>query len=142
MGIPGAIDLERTGGLAGRRVAQVVGDAAIFVAQLLDGVEGRIVAGNASDVRIQSATGDQQQREAGAGFLVMNTNGALFEKAHRGISPALIVPAAWRWRANVRVPVGRPHPRPSTASGRGSRARSLANSVADKIDVANRRSRD
>ena len=47
MGIPGAVDLERTGGLAGRRVAQVEGDAAVFVAELLDGVEGRIVAGDA-----------------------------------------------------------------------------------------------
>ena len=47
VGIPGAVDLERAGGLAGRRIAQVVGDAAVLVAELLDGVEGRIVAGNA-----------------------------------------------------------------------------------------------
>ena len=47
VGIPGTVDLERAGGLAGWRVAQVEGDAAVLVAELLDGVEGRIVAGNA-----------------------------------------------------------------------------------------------
>ena len=46
VGIPGAVDLERAGGLAGRGIAQVEGDAAVLVAELLHGVEGRIVAGN------------------------------------------------------------------------------------------------
>jgi hypothetical protein len=82
VGIPGTVDLERTGGLAGRRVTQIKGDAAVFVAELLDGVEGRIVAGDTRDVRIQPAAGDQEQREAGAGLLIMDANGSLLEKAH------------------------------------------------------------
>ena len=46
VGIPGAVDLERAGGLTGRRIAQVEGDAAVLVAEFLHGVERRIVAGD------------------------------------------------------------------------------------------------
>ena len=85
VGIPGAVDLERACGLAGWCVAQVEGDAAVFVAELLHGVEGRIFAGDPRDVRVQSAAGNQQQREAGTGLLIMDANGAFFEKAHGGL---------------------------------------------------------
>src|SRR4029450_4387023 len=86
VGIPGPVDLERAGGLARRCIAQVVGDAAVLVAELPDAVEGRIAAGDTRDVRIQPAAGDQEQREAGAGFLVVDANGSLLEKAH-AVSP-------------------------------------------------------
>jgi hypothetical protein len=58
MRIPGPVDLERAAGLAGRGIAQVVSDAAVFVPKLLHGVEGRIVAGDPRDVRVQSAARD------------------------------------------------------------------------------------
>jgi hypothetical protein len=46
VGIPGTVDLERARGLAGWRITQVEGNAAVLVAELLHGVEGRIIAGD------------------------------------------------------------------------------------------------
>ena len=82
VGIPGPVDLERAGGLAGRRIAQVECDATVLVAELLHGMERRIGAGDILDVRVQPAARDQQQREAGAGFLVMDADGTLFKEGH------------------------------------------------------------
>src|SRR5665647_3250455 len=87
VGIPWTFDLERAGGLTGVGVTQVERDAAVFVPELLDRVEGRITASDARDRRIQSPAGDQQQREAGTGLLEMNANGAFFVCAH-GSSPS------------------------------------------------------
>src|SRR5207253_2393033 len=60
---------------------------AVFVLELFDSVERRISADDALDVRIQTAAGDQQQRETRTGLLVMDADGALFEKAHAVASP-------------------------------------------------------
>jgi hypothetical protein len=60
VGIPGPVDLERPGRLAGSGVAQVEGNAAILVLEFLHRVERRIAAINARYARIQSAAGDQQ----------------------------------------------------------------------------------
>jgi hypothetical protein len=42
VGFPGALDLDRTGPLAARRVAQVRCDTAVFAVELLDRVERRV----------------------------------------------------------------------------------------------------
>jgi hypothetical protein len=47
MGIPGTVYLERAAGLTGIGIAQVGRDAAVLVPELLDGVEGRLTAGDA-----------------------------------------------------------------------------------------------
>src|ERR1019366_3938488 len=82
MGIPGTIDLERARGLTGIGITQVESDAAVLVLELLDCVEGRIGAGDALYIRVQSAAGDQQQRKAGTGLLVMDANRSLLVNAH------------------------------------------------------------
>ena len=54
------------------------------------GVEG-IAALQAGDRRVQSAAGDEQQREAGAGLLVVDANGAFLVERHRRSSlPGLL----------------------------------------------------
>jgi hypothetical protein len=58
----------------------------VFVLELLHRVEGRIAAGDPRDRRVQSAAGDQQQREARTGLLIMNADGAFLEKAYDGSS--------------------------------------------------------
>src|ERR1700693_1814084 len=63
-------------------VAQVESDAAVLALELLDRVEGRITAGEARDRRVQSAAGDEQQRETGTGLLEVDANGAFFVRAH------------------------------------------------------------
>src|SRR5712664_1323417 len=85
--IPGTVELERAGGLAGMGVAQVRRDAAVLCLELLDRVKGR-TAGEVGDRRVQSPTGDQQQREAGTGLLEVDANRAFFVSAH-GSSPLL-----------------------------------------------------
>src|ERR1700676_3550623 len=77
VGIPRPVDLDRAGGLAAGGVAQVRCDAAILSLELLNGVEGR-VAGEEGYGGVQSPAGKQHQREAGAGLLIMDTNGAFF----------------------------------------------------------------
>src|SRR6185437_4862290 len=80
------------GGLTGRSVAQVEGDAAILVAELLYGIERWVVAGDTCDVRVQPAARDQQKRESGTGFLIVNANTALSQNAHADPPPALLTP--------------------------------------------------
>src|SRR5207247_1393655 len=75
--IPRPIDLERAGGLAAVGVAQVRCDAAVLSFELLDRIEG-IATVQAGDRRVQSPTGDEQQRKAGAGLLIVNADLAFF----------------------------------------------------------------
>src|ERR1051325_6570462 len=87
--IPRPVDLERTGGLTAIGVAQIEGDAAVFVFELGGGVERRRrrVAG-IGDRCVQPAAGDDEQRKAGAaGVLVIDLHIAFFIKRH-GVSPA------------------------------------------------------
>src|SRR5271155_1273264 len=79
--IPRPVDLKRAGGLAGIGVAQVRRNAAVLSLELLDRVKGT-AAGQAGDRRIQSPAGDEQQRKAGTGVLVVNANVAFFVKGH------------------------------------------------------------
>ncbi len=76
VGIPRPVDLERAGGLAFVGVAQVRRDAAVLCLELLDRVKGP--AGQGGDRRVQSAAGNDQQREAGTSLLKVNANGASF----------------------------------------------------------------
>src|SRR6185437_5343537 len=92
VGIPGTVDLERTKGLPGIGVAQIESDAAVFVLELLDRVEGRIGAGDVRNRRIQSAARDEQQRKAGAGLLEMDTDGTPFIETHDNSSRELTLP--------------------------------------------------
>src|SRR5262249_59551020 len=78
--IPWPVDLERPGGLAPNRVAQVRRDAAVLSLELLDRVEGR--AGQGGDRRVQSPASYDQQWEAGTGLLVLDADGAFFIEAH------------------------------------------------------------
>src|SRR6059036_1921596 len=81
IGIPRPVDLERAGGLAAIGVAQVRRDAAVLSLELLDRVKGP-AAGQAGDRRVQSPAGDEQQREAGTGLLIVDANGAFFVEGH------------------------------------------------------------
>src|SRR6185436_294122 len=75
--IPRRLDLERAGGLPAVGVAQVRRDAAVLSLELLDRVEGT-AACQAGDCRVQPAAGDEQQRKAGTGLLVVNANRPFF----------------------------------------------------------------
>src|SRR6266481_397963 len=79
--IPRPFDLEWAGGLAVIRITQVRRDAVVLSFELLDWVKG-IAAMQAGDRRIQSPAGDEQQREARTGLLIMDTNGAFFIEGH------------------------------------------------------------
>src|SRR5262249_21975526 len=81
IGIPRPVDLERPGGLAARRVAQVGRDAAVLVPEFLDRVERRPVRHEA-DGRVLPPAGDDEQREAGAGLQVVNADLSLLVKRH------------------------------------------------------------
>ena len=73
VGVPGPVDLERAGGLAARRVTQVGRNAAILAFELVDGIERRVLH-CPGDRGVLPAAGDDQQRDAGAGLLVVNTD--------------------------------------------------------------------
>src|SRR6185295_9138845 len=81
IGVPWPIDLEGPGGLAARRVAQIGGDAAVLVLEFRSRVERRPVRHEA-DGRVLTAAGDDEQRNAGAGLLVVNADRTLLEKRH------------------------------------------------------------
>src|SRR5437763_11041280 len=81
IGIPRSIDLERAGRLPAIGVAHIREDAAIFSLELFDRIK-RSAAHQAGDRRVQSPAGDEQQREAGAGLLVLDANGTFFVKRH------------------------------------------------------------
>ena len=83
-GAPGVVDRDRAAGLAAVGVALIHRDAAEVVRELLHRVDhrGRPVA----DAGVQAPTGGDQQREAGAGFLIANADVALFVKRHGSLS--------------------------------------------------------
>ena len=82
--VPGAVALQRAGGLAAVGVAQVRRDAAVLALELLHRVEG--VVREARERGVQPATGDDHQREAGADLLVVDADVALFIKWHGSLS--------------------------------------------------------
>src|SRR5271169_4916126 len=84
IGVPRPIDLKRTGGLPTLGVAQVGCDNAKLALELVEWVEG--VRREPGDRRVEPAAGDHQQREARAGFFVMDANLASFIERH-GFSP-------------------------------------------------------
>src|ERR1700693_3643620 len=94
VGIPGPVDLDRAGGLAGGGVAQVRRDAAILSLELLDGVEGR-VAGEEGYGRVQSPAGKQHQWESGPGLLIADANGAFFVERASSCFDRLLSKYAW-----------------------------------------------
>src|SRR2546422_7358842 len=81
IGIPRPIDLERAGGLAAIGVAHIREDAAVLSLELLDRIKWP-AAFQAGDRRVQSPTGDKQQREAGTSLLILDANGAFFVERH------------------------------------------------------------
>src|SRR5882724_5784468 len=82
--VPGPVDLQRAGGLAGVGVAQVRRDAAVLALELLPGVEGVVLEGRERGV--QPAARDDHQREVGADRLVVNANVSLLIKRHLSLS--------------------------------------------------------
>src|SRR5262249_25892127 len=85
IGIPGAVDLERAGGVAAAGIAQVGRDAAVLTLEFRDRIEWS--ASEGGERRIQSAARNDQQRKAGPVLLKADTNRAFFVKAH-GLSLA------------------------------------------------------
>src|SRR5215468_11198672 len=80
IGFPRPIELDGTRGLTAEGIAQVRGDAAVFRLQLLDRIKGVC---QRSDRGVQSSARDQEEREAGTGFLIVDTNGTSFIKLAR-----------------------------------------------------------
>src|SRR5262245_50787351 len=76
------VDFNRTGRLAGWRIAQVRRDAAVLAFEIADRIEG-IPTLQSVNRRVQSAAGNQHEREAGPCLLVENANGPLFEELAR-----------------------------------------------------------
>ena len=74
--VPWPVHFQRPRGLATLGVAQVRRDYAELVLELLHGVER--VGREARDRRVQPATGDDHQREAGADLLIVDADVALF----------------------------------------------------------------
>src|SRR5215813_13886486 len=72
--VPRPIHLERARRLTSVGVAQVRCDAAVLVLQFDKWIEG---IGQRGDRRVQPAAWDDEQREAGAGLLVVDANLAL-----------------------------------------------------------------
>ena len=100
VGIPRPVDLERAGGLPAIRIAQIEGDAAVFVLELGGRVERR--GGGVPGIgngRVQPSAGDDQQRKAGtASVLVIDPDIAFFVKRHR-VSPRKILSGRRYWAA-------------------------------------------
>jgi hypothetical protein len=81
IGVPRPVDLEGPRGLTALGVAQIRRDNAVFVPELLEGVER--VGREPRDRRIQPAAGKHQQRKAGTNLIVMDANIAFFVERHR-----------------------------------------------------------
>src|SRR5437868_9026752 len=80
IGIPRPVYLKRTGGLATLGVAQIGRDNAKLPLELVEWVER--VRREPRDHRVEPATGDHQQRKAGADLFVMDANLASFIERH------------------------------------------------------------
>src|SRR4051812_8161046 len=81
IGVPRPVDLKRSGGLAALGIAQIRRDNAKLAFELVKRVEG--VGREPRDRRVEPATGDDQQRKAGADLFVMDANVAFFVERHR-----------------------------------------------------------
>ena len=81
VGVPRPVDLERTRRLSAGSVAQVRGYTAVAVLERFHRVE-RVRGGEAGDRGIQTTAGNDQQRKACSGLLVMNADGAFFVDRH------------------------------------------------------------
>src|SRR3954469_6915066 len=102
MGIPRPIDLEWARGLATIGVAQVREDAAILALELLDRIER--TGEQACHPRVQCSAGDQQQREAGTGLIITNTDGTSFVELGSSALPCLLskhLRRRGRWRDRI-----------------------------------------
>src|ERR1700724_486132 len=84
VGVPWPVGLERTRRLAALGIAQIRRDNPVFPLELVERVER--VGREARDRRVQPAAGDDQQRETGAGLLVMDADFAFFVERHCGFS--------------------------------------------------------
>src|SRR5262249_24026153 len=84
VGVPGPLDLQRAGGLPVVTVAQIHRDAAELVLELLHRVEGRS-ARPPRDRGVETVARDQQQREPGADFFVMDADVARFVERHGAV---------------------------------------------------------
>src|SRR5262249_47549748 len=105
MRIPRPFDLEWPGRLAAIGVTQVRKDAAVFALELLDRIER--AGEQACHPRVQRPAGDEQQREAGAGFIITNANGASFvELGRSALSGLLSIDLRCRGRRCDRIHVG------------------------------------
>src|SRR5262249_16357017 len=93
VGIPGAVDLKRAGGLAAVGIAQVGGDAAELALEFRDWIERP--AGETGERRIQSTAGNEQQRKAGPVLLKADADGALFVESHGFSLAGLLSKHAW-----------------------------------------------
>src|SRR5262249_47265780 len=93
VGIPGALGLERAGGVAASGVAQIGRNTVVLALELRDRIERP--ASEAGERRIQPSAGNEQQREAGAVLLKMDAHGAFFIKAHSLSLPGLLSEYAW-----------------------------------------------
>ena len=82
--VPGPVDLQWALRPAIFGVAQVQGDDAIGIAEFLQGIEG--MTGEPGYGCIETAAGNDQQRKAGAGLLVVNFHISVFEYWHNRIS--------------------------------------------------------
>ena len=71
---------------SGAALAQIRRDHAVFVLELVERVERVGLGRQARDRRVQPAARDDQQREAGAGFFVMDADVASFVERHDGFS--------------------------------------------------------
>src|SRR6516225_365696 len=101
IGLPRPVALKRARGLAALGVAQIGRDNAKLPLELVEWVER--VRRKPRDRRVEPAAGDHQQREAGAGLFVMDTNLASFIERHGFLPFAIhvIIPA------RAEVPVNR-----------------------------------
>src|SRR5512145_1828995 len=97
IGVPRPIDLERPGGLAARRVAQVGRDTAVLVLEFRDRVERRPVRHEA-DGRVLAPAGKDEQREARAGLLVVNADMTILVERH-GVPLSRPAASIVRWAA-------------------------------------------
>jgi len=110
-GVPRPVDFERPHRLAAIGVAQIRRNNAVLALELLQRVEG--VIGEARDRGVQTAAGDDHQREAGAGLFVMDANVAFFENRHGNSS----LVGFWRntpslFRSTLLHPLGNASPNP------------------------------
>src|SRR4051812_36871604 len=103
IGVPRPVGFERTGGLAALGVAQIGGDDAVAVLELVERVERMGL--QPLDRRVQAAARNDQQRKTGAGLLVMDADIGFFVERH-GVPPSFGAPCSGRHAGGRRRSVG------------------------------------